>query len=75
MRPDIKRKKMDEIDRAQHQEQMYRDIAIAAAKRQPKNTISPTGYCHNCGEEVDNPKLFCDGNCASEWEKTNKQKR
>lgn len=35
--------------------------------------ITHTGYCHSCEEEVEAPKLFCNGDCADDFEKYKKQ--
>ena len=29
--------------------------------------VQPVGYCHNCGERVDDRHLFCDGLCRQDW--------
>lgn len=41
------------------------------SNRRSKPSISPEGYCHNCYEEVVSNKLFCNGKCATEFEKRN----
>ena len=64
---------MDEIDRAQNQELMQTNQAIQAAKQQGFTKIKHDGSCHHCGDDVIEPKLFCDGNCASKWELRNKR--
>ena len=38
-------------------------------KPEPK----PCGYCHNCGEHIKFGS-FCDGYCAEDWEKRQRQK-
>lgn len=35
--------------------------------------IIPTGHCHYCEAPTQTPKLFCDGECAEEYETMKKQ--
>ena len=70
----------DIFDRAQEVEQMTLDQALAAQKLRAmvKPPIAPRGFCHNpkcCDEfEAGDDRLFCDGDCANEWQrlKTNR---
>lgn len=56
---------MDDIERAEAHEQMFRDIAIA----QVKPVLKPCNFCFYCGEKVASGRLFCDGGeCAADWE-------
>lgn len=58
---------MDEVDRAQAEEERYRQEALARRRR----TLIPTGQCHYCGEALDRRELFCDLACATEYEREN----
>jgi hypothetical protein len=59
---------MDEFDRAQIREMQERDLSVALARRKQGPGLLPVGGCHYCGEEINLPKLFCDSECAEEWE-------
>ena len=39
--------------------------------RRQKNfrSVRPEGFCHYCEEEVQGVKLFCNGKCASSFER------
>lgn len=28
-----------------------------------------TGYCLECGEDLDNPRRWCDAECRDQWER------
>jgi len=32
-------------------------------------SVKPEGYCHYCEDEVEGEKLFCDGKCATLFER------
>lgn len=49
--------------------------ASAAAQRKPVPRIEPEGWCHCCGEDVAEGALFCNGECASEFERLEAQRR
>ena len=59
---------MDEADLAFEWEQ--RNLAQAlAAQRKRDSRLQPTGSCHNCESPVaDTGHLFCDADCAADWE-------
>lgn len=57
---------MDDIDRAQAQEQMQRDAAIAAARA---GTALATGHCHHCGRRLGALQRFCDSDCRDDYER------
>lgn len=61
----------DIYDQATHQEEMMRDIAIAAA-RSVKPELLPNGHCFNCEAELlDNDVAagcFCDSDCRDDWQ-------
>ena len=67
----------DEIDMANEQSERWLKQALSAtAKTGPK--LAPMGRCHHCNEpftktdELADKKLFCDADCASDYERENK---
>lgn len=58
----------DDIDRAQAHIERMNDIAVKQA-RNAGPEIKPNGECHFCKEPVETPKLFCDSDCAVDWER------
>lgn len=59
---------MDEADLAFDSEQRYLSLALAA-QRTRKGGLAPIGSCHNCGsDEGIEGRLFCDADCAADWE-------
>jgi len=58
--------KMDEADKAERQEEMARQAALIVRRR-----VGPkyTGYCLNCGAELERPYRWCDGDCREDWVK------
>lgn len=67
---------MDDCEKAQERDALNLQESInvqrqrASAAQAPK----PSGECHNphCGEDLEGEKLFCNANCATEYEKFNK---
>ncbi|GAC1529370.1 MAG: hypothetical protein NVS2B4_07670 [Ramlibacter sp.] len=59
---------MDEADLAFDSEQRYLSQALAAQARS-RVLQQPTGCCQHCGntEGLDD-RLFCDRDCADDWE-------
>jgi predicted nucleic acid binding AN1-type Zn finger protein len=58
----------DEADLAFDSEQRYLTNALAAQRRRGA-PLQPAGYCHHCGnEEGIGQRLFCDADCAGDWE-------
>ena len=58
----------DEADLAFDSEQRPLPFALAA-QRSRSATLRPMGACHNCGpEEGLADRLFCDSDCAADWE-------
>ena len=57
----------DEADLAFDSEQRHLMHALAAQRRR-KAVLQPTGCCHNCGSEGLEQRLFCDADCAADWE-------
>ncbi|CAA0365262.1 conserved hypothetical protein [Alteromonas alvinellae] len=59
----------DPVDKASAIEEESRQRAIAAARANAKPTLLAKGSCHNCEEPVEDQKLFCDADCATDYEK------
>lgn len=57
---------MDDIDRAQHQEELQRAILLKNASVGP--SLPATGECHNCRASVAPGARFCDADCRDDWE-------
>jgi hypothetical protein len=58
----------DEADLAFDSEQRHLTQALAQQRRR-RGVLQPTGCCHHCGnEEGLADRLFCDADCASDWE-------
>ena len=62
----------DLCGQADRQIELHTNVAIQNARygaHQPRE-LQPCGYCHNCGDLVDQPrKLFCDLECSQDHEK------
>lgn len=59
---------MDDAERAEAHEQMFRDIALS----QRKPTLKPCGHCYYCDGTVHHNVLFCSTACAKDWEHEDK---
>jgi hypothetical protein len=58
----------DEADLAFDSEQRHLSMALAA-QRKRTSALRPIGECHHCGnDEGVADRLFCDAECASDWE-------
>lgn len=58
----------DEADLAFDSEQRHLKLALAAQRRRG-GALRPTGICHHCGhDEGLAERLFCDSDCAGDWE-------
>jgi len=55
------------------QEDMEREAPRMLAAAKKRAGPQPTGTCHNCGEPVFWPNLFCDLDCRGDWEKRDEQ--
>lgn len=58
----------DLVDLVNDQQQHILDLRIKNA-RQSQNTLRPKGRCYFCDEDVEQPRLFCDADCASDYDK------
>lgn len=57
---------MDIMDDAHEREELFRRAALS---HRHDDGPSYTGYCHNCGDQVDEPLRWCDADCLEDWEK------
>jgi hypothetical protein len=57
----------DEADLAFDSEQRHLTLALAA-QRQRGKVLQPIGSCHHCGNDDIAGRLFCDTDCAADWE-------
>lgn len=57
----------DEADLAFDSEQRHLTQALAA-QRQRCRVLRPIGCCHFCGNDEGIKNLFCDADCAADWE-------
>lgn len=64
----------DEAEMAFDIEQQNLSSAIAAQLKQ-KSSLHPIGVCHYCDSTVNLKQLFCNSDCAKDWEREDKQRR
>lgn len=57
----------DEADLAFDSEQRHLTQALAA-QRKRCSVLQPVGSCHFCGNDDGIKHLFCDADCAADWE-------
>jgi len=62
----------DDVDLTTEREERMME---ALRRRQPVVELEPTGTCHWCGEAVQHPKKFCDGECAADYEFDKRRQR
>jgi hypothetical protein len=55
----------DEVDLAN--EQAEKQLQAALTHRKPVVKLAPIDSCHWCEEPLDGLKLFCDGDCATRY--------
>jgi hypothetical protein len=65
---------MDVADRAESEVESYVTSQINHNKLLHGCKITPKGKCHYCEEPVEHPKLFCNGECASDYDREEKIK-
>lgn len=65
---------MNEGDYAERAQSTFLEAAIKTARSQGR-ALLPKGRCYFCDESITKPKLFCDGDCATDHEKLNRNKR
>lgn len=59
---------MDTIDESFNEEQAYIAENTNRVKKKPYTKLSPVGYCHNCFEDLDDKKIFCNDKCATQYD-------
>jgi hypothetical protein len=65
----------DEADLAFDSEQRHLTQALAEQRRR-HSVLQPLGWCHHCGNEDGlDGRLFCDADCAADWEYQDKLRR
>jgi hypothetical protein len=68
---------MDIFDQATVQEELARELSIAAARNKPPVLI-PNGICYNCLTELiyndSAARCFCDADCHDDWQARNQNK-
>ena len=64
----------DEADLAFYAEQEHLTGALSAQHRH-RPLPRPVGYCHHCGSPDVGVRLFCDSDCAADWEYQDKLRR
>lgn len=62
----------DDVDIANQNMEKSLEALIRGAHRKV-SSLPPYGLCYACGNEVEGLKLFCDGDCATVYEKRNGQ--
>lgn len=60
----------DDLDRATRAQDIILSSLISHRVDIPR--ITHIGVCNYCGEVVESPKLFCNGDCADDFEKYGK---
>lgn len=65
----------DTVDQASKVEEMFTQRGIEMARQASKVRLPFTGACHDCGAAVEEPRRFCDEECAEEYEYVQKRKR
>lgn len=66
----------DESDRATALEEAEREHMVSMARAAAKNaSLKPVGTCYYCGEDVRQPRVFCDSDCADGYEKLQASRR
>lgn len=67
---------MDDVDKASVETESYIAEKLKQhSNRQVKSGLKPAGHCHNCYEDVDDNKLFCNRICADQYELARKYSR
>jgi hypothetical protein len=61
----------DQFDMASDREQLDRDLALKV--RLP--TLKACGACHSCTTPLREGLLFCDKDCAADWERVEAARR
>lgn len=65
----------DPVDHSIEVEDRLKDYEIQRVRNQARINTPYTGMCYFCGSEVQEPKLFCDVDCKTDYEQLQKMKR
>lgn len=60
---------MDICDAADKHMAAMMAASIADARTHTDSGLRPVGHCHWCGEGVNQGQLFCDSDCAVDYER------
>ena len=60
---------MEELDIASERSELEREALVNAVRRRPGSGLQPCGACYWCQEVIRYPKLFCDSDCSTDWER------
>jgi len=63
---------MDDVDLAN--DHIEQEMALRLKHRAPAEHPKPTGSCHNCFTETFGAQIFCDAECAEEFEWVTKRR-
>lgn len=60
---------MDNLDRAQKETDLLQLRQLQAVREKASHReVEATGFCLNCGEEVEPGRRWCCADCRDEWE-------
>lgn len=61
---------MDDLDRITAQDEQLMELRIKGAHQNAaERELQPIGRCHWCLDGVDGDKVFCDEDCASDYQR------
>lgn len=66
---------MDQIDQAEQSIELVKSSKINEIRKQTMTKLPYTGFCHYCDEPVKEGALFCDANCAEDYDWYQKLKK
>ncbi len=56
-------------DKALEAADLFFGVAMANHANKPNKKLPSVGYCHHCAEKVENMKIFCDSDCAQNYDR------
>ena len=60
---------MEDLDLASERSELERETILRRIMSRKPEGPQPCGECHFCSELVAGYKLFCDSDCADEWQR------
>lgn len=64
------------VEQGEEAQQRLMDAQILKARRSlEKRELEPSGTCYFCRDKVEGQKLFCDRDCATDYERAKKNIR